>query len=205
LNLLNVKYVLTPHNVSLQEGLGFRVTDRSDFGVLENLQVWPRAFFVNQVVSIASNEDFIKHLLENGRQPFVALTREEIEKQPGMHQLETTNQPATWLAVNYRLSVNSTEFDVHAPSAGVVCLTEGQAKDFTAKANNEPKEVLTINRAFKGIYLDKPGDYHVKFTYRPGHWRLACALFWISMGGVVVMALMSIICGKDAAKSRTTP
>jgi uncharacterized membrane protein YfhO len=66
----------------------------------------------------------------------------------------------------------------------VVCLTEGQAKDFTATANGESKEVLTVNRAFKGIYIDQPGDYHIEFTYRPRHWRLSCALFWISIGAV---------------------
>jgi hypothetical protein len=101
--------------------------------------------------------------------------------------LETTNQAIISPATNYRLLPNSTEFDIHAPSAGMVCLTEGQAKDFTVKANNEPKAVLTVNRAFKGVYLDQPGDYHIQFIYRPRHWRLACALFWISAGVVIAL------------------
>jgi hypothetical protein len=205
LNMLNVKYLLTPPDVRLQEGLAFRTTERSDFAVMENLGVWPRAFFANQVVSIASNEEFIKHLLGNGRQPFVALTQTEIEKEPGLQRLDTVSPAAISPATNYRLSPNTTEFDIHASSAGVVCLTEGQAKDFTARANNEPKEVLTVNRAFKGIYLDQPGDYHVQFTYRPRHWRLACALFWISAGGVIMLALMSIICVNGVEKSRRSP
>ena len=202
LNLLNVKYLLAHPRVSLQEGLDFHLTDRSDFAVFENLEVWPRAFFSDKVVSITSNEKFIKHLLKNGPQPFIALTREEIEKQPGLQQLETTNQATISPATNYRLLPNSTEFDIHAPSAGMVCLTEGQAKDFTARANNESKEVLTVNRAFKGIYLGQPGDYHIQFIYRPRHWRLACACFWISAGAVILWALTSIICGKGAVKGR---
>jgi len=84
----------------------------------------------------------------------------------------------------------------------MVCLTEGQAKDFTAKANNESKEVLTVNRAFKGIYLEQPGDYHIKFIYRPRHWRLACACFWISAGAVILWVLTSIIRGQGATKRR---
>lgn len=202
LNLLNVKYLLASPDVSVHGQLDFRLTERSDFGVLENLQVWPRAFFANQVVSISSNEKFINHLLKNGQQPFIALTREEIENQPGLQPLATTNHAAISPATNYRLLPNSTEFDIHAPSAGVVCLTEGQAKDFTALANNEFKKVLTVNRAFKGIYLDQPGDYHVKFTYRPRHWRLACAYFWISAGAVILWALTNIIRGNGAAKGR---
>jgi hypothetical protein len=202
LNLLNVKYLLAPPDASLRGQLDYRLTERSDFGVLENLQVWPRAFFSDKVVSIASREAFSNQLLTHGEQPFVALTREEIEKQPGLQQLETTNQAVISPATNYRLLPNSTEFDIHAPSAGMVCLTEGQAKDFTALANNEPEKVLTVNRAFKGIYLGQPGDYHIKFIYRPRHWRLACACFWISAGAVMLWTLTSIIRGKGSTKGR---
>jgi hypothetical protein len=202
LNLLNVKYLLAPPDVSDHERPGFRLTDRSDFAVLENLQVWPRAFFASQVVSISSNEKFIDHLLKNSQQPFIVLTREEIEKQPGLQQLETTNPAAISPATNYRLLPNSTEFDIHAPSAGMVCLTEGQAKDFTALANNEPKAVMTVNRAFKGIYLGQPGDYHIRFIYRPRHWRLACTFFWISAGSVIMLGWMSHMRVKGAANGR---
>jgi hypothetical protein len=202
LNLLNVKYLLASPDVSDHERSGFRLADRSDFWVWENLQVWPRAFFANQVVSLSSNERFINHLLKNGQQPFIALTREEIEKQPGLQLLETTNQAAISPATNYRLFPNSTEFDIHTPSAGMVCLTEGKAKDFTALANNEPKRVLTVNRAFKGIYLNQPGDYHIRFIYRPRHWRLACTCFWISVGAVILWALKCIIRGWGTAKGR---
>jgi len=202
LNLLNVKYLLAQPSIGIEKGLDFRLVDRSDFGVVENLEVWPRAFFANQVVSADSNEKFINHLLKNGKQPFIALTREEIEAQPGLQKLETTNQASILPATNYRLLPNSTEFDIRAPSAGMVCLTEGQAKDFTVLANNEPKKVLTVNRAFKGLYLDQPGDYHIKFIYRPRHWRLGCACFWISAGAVMLWALTNIIRSKGAAKGR---
>jgi hypothetical protein len=201
LNLLNVKYLLTWPDISLRENTGFRITDRSDFGVLENEQAWPRAFFASQVASIASTAEFIPYLVKHGQQPFIALTETEIKRQPGLEKLTTTNQPVISSATNYRLGVNSTGFDIHAPAAGVVCLSEGQAKDFTAMANNEAKEVLTVNRVFKGIYLDQPGDYHITFTYRPRHWRLACTLFWISIGGIILASCFSMI-GHKRAKDR---
>ena len=193
LNLLNVKYLLIPPRVVLPEGLNLRLKDRSDFGIVENLEVWPRAFFSDQVVASSSTEEFIQQLLKNGKQPFIALTPEEIEKQPGLRQLETARKATVSAATNYRLLPNSTEFDVHATSAGMVCLAEGQAGDFIARANNEPKDVLTINRAFKGVYLDQPGDYHLEFIYRPPHWRLACTLFWIATGSVIALASVSFI------------
>ena len=157
------------------------------------------------MASIATTESFIQHLAANGKQPFITLSPQDINDHPQLRLLESTNPATISVATNYRLSPNATEFDVHAASAGLVCLTEGQARDFTATANHQPKEVLTVNRAFKGIYLDKPGDYHIKFTYRPRHWRLACTLFWISIGGVVILALMNIFRTKDGAKKRDNP
>jgi len=193
LNLLNVKYLLAAPKIDLGEKPGFRMIARDDFAIVENLDVWPRAFFANQVASVATTESFIQHLAANGKQPFVTLSPQDLNDHPRLRFLESTNPATISAATNYRLSPNATEFDVHAASAGVVCLTEGQARDFTATANHQPEEVLTVNRAFKGIYLDQPGDYHVQFTYRPRHWRLACALFWISAGGVVALVMINAI------------
>jgi hypothetical protein len=188
LNLLNVKYLLVSPKVNLQEDLGFRIAERSDFGVLENLEVWPRAFFVDKIIPISSDEQFIDHLMKNEKTPFIALTDEDISK-PSLKSLEAVRSATVLPATNYELLPNSTEFDIHANSPGIVCLTEGQAKDFVATANGEAKEILTVNRAFKGIYLDEAGNYHVKFTYRPRYWRLACVLFWIAIGVVIVLML----------------
>jgi hypothetical protein len=201
LNLLNVKYVLAAPNLPVPAGQNFRLAGRSDFAVLENRQVWPRAFFSDQIFVRATTDDFVQQLLTNGMQPFIALTGDEMEKQPGIQSLTATKQATVSAATNYRLTPNATEFDVHATSAGVVCLSEGHAKDFTAQANNEPKAVLTVNRVGKGIFLDQPGDYHVKFIYRPRHWRLASACFWAAIGGVLMLALWRIFHFNGATKT----
>lgn len=197
LNLFNVKYLLTPPDVTLQQGLGYRLAGRSDFGILENQEAWPRAFFTDKVTSVDSTEEFIRYLLENGREPFVAMTSEELQNHPYLLQLASTAKPAVIAATRYTLLPNSTSFDVHASSAGVVCLTEGQARDFEATANGRGQEVFTLNRAFKGIYLDEPGNYHITFTYQPHHWGLACTLFLAAAGFVVVFVLLSFFRHKN--------
>ncbi|MGA2029551.1 MAG: hypothetical protein ABSG87_05730 [Verrucomicrobiota bacterium] len=92
LNMLNVKYLLVDPSIKIKGDISFNynITDRSDFLVLKNLQVWPRAFFSNQIIPISSTKEFIKKLLENAEKPFVAMSSEEIEMQPGIRQLETT-------------------------------------------------------------------------------------------------------------------
>jgi len=206
LNLLNVKYLLTDPSfqAGATTGAGYRIASRNDFLVLENLQTWPRAFFSDKVAINSSTEEFTKQLLENGKQPFVSLSRDEIKRQPGLESLENAKTATILPATHYRLLPNSTEFDVHASSAGVVCLTEGQARNFGVKANDEPKEVLTVNRAFKGVYLDKAGDYHIKFIYRPRHWQLACALFWISAGSVFALVAIRVIRTRNGRKAGRT-
>jgi hypothetical protein len=201
LNLLNVKYLLAAPDTGAAGKLQFPVSDRRDFTVLDNPQVWPRAFYANQVVPLATTADFVKYLSQNGSRPFVAVTPGEIENQPALHQLETTGPAVITPAAHFQLSANATQFDIHVPSPGVICLTEGQAKDFTATANGQPEKVLTVNRAFKGIYLDQPGDYHVEFVYRPRHWRLACALFWFSAGGAMLVSFRLL----GIKRARTSP
>jgi hypothetical protein len=193
LNLLNVKYLLAMPGFTLPPESAFRVADQSDFTVVENLQVWPRAFFTDQVLSIATTEDFIQQLIQHGQRPFAALTPQVIATQPGLRELTAAHPAVVQAATNYQLHVNSTAFEVHTPSAGVVCLTEGQARDFTATANGELKTVLTVNRAFKGLYLDRPGDYHIVFTYRPRHWRLACSLFITATGAVIALVGIRVL------------
>jgi len=193
LNLLNAKYLLTMPDFALPPGLDFRVINRSDFGVVENLEVWPRAFFTDRVVSIATTGEFIQRLVQHGQHPFAALTPQEIATQPGLRELATAEPAVILAATNYQLLANSTAFEIHVPSAGVVCLTEGQARDFSATANGEPKTVLTVNRAFKGLYLDRPGDYHIVFTYRPRHWRLACSLFITATAAVIALVGIRVL------------
>lgn len=188
LNLLNVKYLFTYPDVQLGGKADFRLVERSDFGVLENPEVWPRAFFTSQIRPLATDADFISEVLTNGRQPFIALTPEVINDHPALRSLVAADRATIFPATHYHLSVNETAFDVHAASAGMVCLTETQAKDFSATANDVPMDILIVNRAFKGIYLDQPGDYHIIFTYRPRHWRLACAVFWLALAGTAGLA-----------------
>jgi len=202
LNLLNVKYLLAPRVTKFEGQLDFRIIDQSDFCVVENLQVWPRAFFSNRVIPVDSNEEFIRQLLEKGKQPFITVTTEAIEKYPGIRPLKAVVGALVIPATNYRLLPDSTAFDIHASAAGIVCLTEGQAKDFTARVNNEPRAVLTVNRAFKGIYIDHPGDYHVEFIYRPHFWRLACTLFWAAVGGVIILSCAGFIHATVQSKNR---
>ena len=181
LDLLNVKYLLAYRGFELSPSNSLRVTDRLDFEVVENPDAWPRAFFVDKIVVLPSDADFMRYLLEHPGRPFISVSPEEMETHRELRPLASADPANFSAASGYRLLPNATAFDVHAPAAGVVCLTEGLAKGFIVRVNGEVRPVLAVNRAFKGVYLDKPGDYHLDFIYRPMHWRLACAMFWTAL------------------------
>jgi hypothetical protein len=192
LNLLNVKYILTPPAVEVQDGLGYRLANHSDLGVLENLEVWPRAFFCDKVVPLSSTKEFVGYLYANGKNPFASMTPAEISRQPALAAIQGASSLFT-PATNYVLLPNSTAFDVHTTSAGIASLTEGQGRDFIATVNGETKPVLTVNRVFKGVYLDKPGDYHIQFTFSPRYSRITRAAFWAAFTLSVALAVFSFL------------
>ena len=187
LNLLNVKYLLANPRTLPWGHDPYIIRNFSDFTVLENDQAWPRAFFAGEIVPESSNGEFTRYLVQHGDQPFAAVGREQAEHDPNLQSLEHAANTTIVAAEHYQLLPNSTAFDIKTPAPGVVCLTEGQARDFLATANGQPVAVFTVNRAFKGIYLAKPGNYHVKFRYRPHFWRVALTLFCVSAGIVVIL------------------
>jgi hypothetical protein len=71
-------------------------------------------------------------------------------------------------ATQYRLTGNTTAFDIHANGPGVIVLSETfWPGDFRAEVNGRKAPVLRLNHAFKGVAVDAAGDYHVIFRYVP--------------------------------------
>ena len=191
LNLLNVRYLLGPPKLNLPPQSGYRLVGRSDFATLENPQVWPRAFFTDHVVPCGTRDDFIQQLTASAREPFIAMDPAVIAAHPEIGRLPAGSSSPAVAATGYQLTENTTAFDLHAPAAGVVCLTEEQNPGFRVRVNNQPAEVLEVNRVFKGVYLPQAGDYHIRFTYRPSHWNLALTAFWGGVGIAVLYTLFA--------------
>ena len=93
---------------------------------------------------------------------------------------------AVVVATNYRLTPNSTAFDVHAAGRGVALLAEAYLPgDFRAELDGRPAPIVRLNHAFKGVLIQTAGDHRVKFTYRPR--RFTPALLAAGLG----LALLS--------------
>ncbi len=141
-----------------------------DMKVWERKDAWPRAFFVDDLAKYDSPEALAGFLKESGGLPLAAVMSNEI--------LPPVVDRRVMPANTYKITNNTTSFDIVAHSAGVIVLSEAHLPGHVhATINDEPADVFVVNHAFSGIHVSEPGHYRVSFSYRPTRWHLSWLLF----------------------------
>jgi hypothetical protein len=185
-DLLNVRYYLAGHQVPPRELAGRQPLGGFDLDVYESPTAWPRAFFTDTLTHYRTPAEFVGMTLAGDRRPFAAIQEQDVATQPdGLTRLPRnlgarTIRPAS----DYQLTSNTTSFTVAANTAGVIVLTESYYPgDFEVLLNGEPADYFRVNHAFKGVYVDHPGTYHVTFRYWPEHLTFG---LWLAAGGLLL-------------------
>lgn len=163
LDLLNVRFVVAPRDTTDLPS-AYILRFRGDLDVWERPNSWPRAFFVNSFAGYRSVRGISELLKLSEQRPFAAIHFQDPRKKPRRLESDRVVVPAT----EYRLTSNSTSFKIEAPTAGVAVLSENEfGRDFTLYVNGVRSNYLTVNHAFKGVFLDQPGSYQITFSYFP--------------------------------------
>jgi hypothetical protein len=207
LSMLNVRYLVLNPNDPPPDDLPYRLTGKYDLTVFENDTVWPRAFFVNKIRTYQGVDDFVSLLEQYGERPFAAISEADLRRHPALRAL--AESPAAMTArpaSGYRLGANETSFEIEAQTSGLALVSETYVADgFTVEVNGVAGEVLRLNHAFKGVFLDRPGHYRVTFRYAPPHWVLASAMFLAALAligaGAVVMIRGDRSCRKPSVRA----
>jgi hypothetical protein len=195
LDLLGVGYVVATPGTRAPEGV--TLIHSSDLDVWERPTVWPRAFFVNQVVSVDRPTDIVNALGEVGRGPFAAVESQFI---PQGIPRGISGEAQVIPGREYALTNNSTRFSVDATGPGLIVLGETYyPDDFIASVNGQRVDYIRVNEAFKGVWVTRAGQYDVSFTYRPA--RLAQAMI-ISVCGVVLLLVLAVVLSRRGRISR---
>jgi hypothetical protein len=171
---------------------------RADLDLYESKEAWPRAFFTNDLRRYETVEELVQMIRKGEGRPFAAIQGGATiaPGAPAAPEAERRVVPAA----NYRLTTNSTQFTITAPSAGVAALTECyEDGNFIVTINDAPAQCFRINHAFKGVWLDRSGEYRIRFTYWP---RLLTPALWLSGLG---LALALASAAAVALISRRTP
>lgn len=183
LDLLGVRYYLDRRGKGASLA-GTKFLGTTDLDVLESETAWPRAFFTDAVLTYRELPEVARLVEEGDGRPFAAMLPPARARLP-LGARDFTQRHIV-PAHSYRLTQNSTAFEVEAPSPGLVVLGEAWLRDdLEVLVDGRPAEVLRVNHAFRGVFLDQPGHHTIRFRYWPAVMNRALWLAAIGLAGLL--------------------
>jgi hypothetical protein len=169
LDAMNVRYYLDLHSDQGILGKAVKLVRLADLDVYESPTYWPRAFFTDRLAVYDDPASYANALRTGDGKPFAAAQRIQLTEERALLGLPRgltgrTVAPAT----HYKLTENTTSFDVHATAPGVVVLNEVfWPGDFRVEVDGRKATVLRMNHAFRGVLIEAAGDHHITFRCVP--------------------------------------
>jgi hypothetical protein len=190
LDLLNVGFLISAPEMVPPAWTALEVSGQDRLKVGRRPTAWPRAFFVDSVITYTDPSDLLRQVGAH-QGPFAAVQSSDgpaMEATQGLAHATGSGIPAR----RYRLSTNSTRFTVRAPGAGVAVLGETfLPDDFRATLNGRRVDYLRVNHVFKGVLIPSAGVWTVAFEYRPARWGLSWVLAGFGLAGALGLGLKS--------------
>jgi len=189
-DLLNVKYVITEVEIPNPK---YRLLYQDDAVlVYENLAVMPRAYTMpfsaaletDDLASVVQDHDPRNYvILEAGTYPLDAYT-----PQPGTATAQTVS----------RYAIDEVEVDVQVGEAAWLVLADSYFPGWKAfvrpRGAGEEAEaqvsVYRVNGTFRGVLLEEPGAWTVRFKYSPDSVKIGAFISFIA--GMIVLFLIGI-------------
>jgi hypothetical protein len=188
LDLMNVGLVITELGTHLPKGYSLIFQD--DFMVWKNENYWPRAFYTNLIFSMKKDEEIIDLINKSGQGKFFAALDSYTHNSLNFSQ-DKKNNVLVASGENYKLTNNSTSFDIKVAQAGVVVLTEAYyPDDFKVYVDGSPINYFRVNQSFKGIFINNPGVHRVEFFYEPEHLKKA---LYLTLLGFLLPLLLFLV------------
>ena len=190
LDMLGVRFLLFDRTTQLPATAPSHVHRAKDLGFIERPTAWPRAFFSDKLRVYDNVDDLVQMIRETPDRPLAAIQRSDSEALKGLKLNESATESIAQ-GHDYQLTPNTTLFRVKTPGPGVAVLMEAFWSDHHRVAvNGQAQRSVRINHAFIGIPIAAAGEYEIKVTYEPLHWRLVNILS--AIGCVVGLAILAI-------------
>lgn len=188
LDLLNVGVLISAPEMVPPAWTAVEVSGQDRLKVGRRPTAWPRAFFVDSVITYTDPSDLLR-LVGIQQSAFAAV---QITDGPAMEATRgLAHTPGTGIpARGYTLSTNSTRFTVRATGAGVAVLGETfLPDDFRATLNGRRVDYFRVNHVFKGVMIPSAGEWTVAFEYRPARWGFSWVLAGFGLIGAAGLLL----------------
>lgn len=200
LDFLNVRHYAADPGPTCDTAGGLPIVFAGDMTIYESATAWPRAFFTDAAFDARSADDVARLVHDEAAQPFAAL---DPKMRARLHLPNASATPRHSIAAGaYRLTANSTEFTIDAPTRGLAVLHESNSPgDIEVTVDGQPSIVVRANHAFRAVPIMEPGQHVVRFTCVPGVWPLAVGMF--SLGGTLLgISVMLLRSGNRARQVR---
>ncbi len=198
LDVLNVKYIITQETVELPKLQ--QVWQEGNLRVYENLAVAPRAYTLPQTQTAVVPDPLTAMTTQYDPRNYVVVERGEWSGE-GNSLLPTPHSPLPYTPAtitSYRNIEVWVDTAVNEPSW--LILNDSYAPGWKAflrpfggqEADEREVEIVRVNGNFRGIRLDEPGAWTVRYRYSPRSFQLGGL---ISFMGAILLAFGFIVGG----------
>ena len=148
--------------------------------ILENPHVLPRAYFIDNLIKVSTEQDLIKIIedpLFDPRSTAVILGSTSEELKLGRGEIQNINYQPNTVTINLNLE-----------NQGFMVLSDAFSPGWQAKLNGENIKIHQVNGGVKGVLLPS-GSHQLVFNYLPSSFVLGAK---ISLVSLVILLLGSI-------------
>src|SRR6056297_456406 len=174
LQMLNVKYISAQGSVQLP-GFGTAYSDQQGI-VIENLNVLPKAWFVDTIETMMSETDVLQRISGEFEADSIAFTSTPITTD--------VSSDTTSSAVITEYGPNKISIDLSRSEPGFLVLGEiWYPPGWTATLNGEETDIIRTNYVLRGFEIPA-GDHELILSLEPEWYSIG---YWLSRAGTVAL------------------
>ncbi|MDO8603300.1 MAG: YfhO family protein [Candidatus Omnitrophota bacterium] len=190
LNLLNVKYVISPKDFNVA---GYRMLKKNKkVNIYENENFLQRAFLVEKAVVIKDEKKILERMKSKDFKPSDEVILEEVLDSALRALLEQYSSSERAKQVSREESVNISKYEsnyveIKAESSApkFLVLSDTYYPGWKVYVDGKADKIYRADYILRAVYL-KPGKHIVKFTYDP---------FSFKIGAIITLATIGILLG----------
>ncbi len=164
-------------------------------------------FYLSGKVSVVSEESASLELIQRASRDMVfpVIVERPPEKgfeiEPG---LIISRDEASMNAIRLaEYSLNSIKLDLFTPSPALLASTEGYHPGWQVEVDGKHADLVRVNMAFLGVYINSPGRHKVEFRFRPTSFRTGAIITIISLAVIIGMMAAMIIKSKKSEMNKS--
>jgi hypothetical protein len=189
INLLGIRYVVTPESKNHYLSKYYKLVHKSDLEVYENVNAWPRAYYTNQFEYIKNDDDFKNIFLASKDKIFTT-----VEEGYRSKNIVSQNDIQITSAGNFQVSNNKTCFDINASGPGIVVLNQSYyPDDYLLNVNDINTEYFPVNLSSIGFWVEKASTYNSCIIYRP---KYISKSLYLSISGIIFLIFLALFLKK---------